>query len=160
MSSTSVEPAASPSDDIAHRDLMELSARFARAFLPFLDDAPDGGLTYPRLRVLEALHCQGPAKMSSLAEMLTLTPRNVTALADSLETEGLVRRVAHPTDRRVTLLELTADGMTVADESLTPRLQQISELFDELSPADQAALGATLQRLVDAMVSAGACDGV
>jgi DNA-binding MarR family transcriptional regulator len=159
MSVPAAEPAVDQSSEIAHRDLVELSMHFAQAYLRFVDAAPDGGLTFPRLRVLEALHCQGPAKMSSLAEMLTLTPRNVTALADSLETEGLVRRVAHPTDRRVTLLELTADGMTVADESLTPRLQQISELFDELSPADQAALGATLQRLVDAMVSAGACDG-
>ena len=34
----------------------------------------------------------------------------MTAVADSLEDEGLLRRVAHPSDRRATLLELTADG--------------------------------------------------
>jgi len=143
----------------AHRDLVDVSTRFSQAYLRFVDAAPEGGLTFPRLRVLEALHCQGPAKMSSLADLLALTPRNLTALADSLEGEGLLRRVAHPTDRRVTLLELTPDGMTVAEESLTPRLQEISGLFDQLDPTEQEALRALLQRLVDSMVSAGACDG-
>ena len=75
-----------------------------RLFLRWLDACPEGGFTYPRLRVLEALHCQGPAKMKSLADALGLSARNMTAVADSLESEGLLRRVAHPTDRRATLL--------------------------------------------------------
>ena len=152
-------PSTDQQNEIAHRDLVDVSTRFSQAYLRFVDAAPEGGLTFPRLRVLEALHCQGPAKMSSLADILGLTPRNLTALADSLEGEGLLRRVAHPTDRRVTLLELTPEGMTVAEESLTPRLQEISGLFDELDLTEQVALRALLQRLVDSMVSAGACDG-
>ena len=90
--------------DISHRELLDLSARFSRLFLKWLDACPEGGFTYPRLRVLEALHCQGPAKMKSLADALGLSARNMTAVADSLESEGLLRRVAHPTDRRATLL--------------------------------------------------------
>lgn len=137
--------------DIAHRELLELTARFARGFLKWVDASPTGGLTYPRLRVLEALQCQGPAKMKSLADALGLTARNMTAVADSLESEGLLRRVAHPSDRRATLLELTDDGVAAAGQSLGPRLAEISRLFDELSPAARNELRGTLATLVAAM---------
>lgn len=136
---------------IPHRELLELSARFSQAFQRWLDAGSSGGLTYPRLRVLEVLHCQGPSKMKTLADGLGLSARNLTAVADSLEGEGLVRRVAHPTDRRSTLLELTHDGQAAADESLAPRLIEISRLFDELSPTARNHLRSTLATLVAAM---------
>ena len=139
--------------DIPHRELLEMTSRFAHGFLRWVDARPTGGLTYPRLRVLEALHCQGPAKMKTLADTLGLTARNMTAVADSLESEGLLRRVDHPSDRRVTLLELTDAGLAAADESLVPRLAEISRLFDELSSTDRHQLHDTLAALVAAMDS-------
>jgi DNA-binding MarR family transcriptional regulator len=137
--------------DLSHRELLELSARFSRLFLRWLDASAAGGLTYPRLRVLEALHCQGSAKMKSLADTLGLSARNMTAVADSLELDGLLRRVAHPTDRRATLLELTPDGLAEADRSLVPRLAEISSLFDRLSASTRQDLVGTLATLVAAM---------
>jgi DNA-binding MarR family transcriptional regulator len=142
-----------PAEEIPNRELVELSARFAHAYLRWLDAAASAadGLTYPRLRLLEALHCQGPTKMSTLAVTLDLTARNMTSLADSLESEGMLRRVAHPTDRRATLLELTAVGLAAADASLTPRLVEMGRLFDELSPSARAQLNRSLGSLVAAM---------
>jgi DNA-binding MarR family transcriptional regulator len=139
--------------DISHRELLELSARFSHTFQKWVDARPAGGLSYQRLCVLEALHCQGPAKMKTLADALGLSARNMTAVADSLEDEGLLRRVAHPTDRRATLLELTDDGLAAADKSLGPRLAEISRLFDELSPTARNDLRRTLTTLVTAMES-------
>ncbi len=150
-------PSTESSDDalieVPHRELLELSARFSHSFLRWVDARPAGGLTFPRLRLLEALHCQGPAKMKTLADALGLSARNLTAVADSLEGDGLLRRVAHPSDRRATLLELTAEGQSAADESLVPRLVQISRVFDELSPAARDDLRRTLATLVAAMDS-------
>ena len=147
--------------DIPHRELVELSARFAHAFRRWLDaKGGDDGLTYPGLRVLESLHCEGPAKMKALADGLGLSARNMTTVADALETDGLVRRVAHPSDRRATLLELTPTGMAAADESLAPRLAEISRLFDELSPTARHNLRNALATLVAAMeTGCGAADG-
>jgi DNA-binding MarR family transcriptional regulator len=139
--------------DMPHRELVELSVRFSAAFQRWLDSRCAGGLTYPRLRVLEALHCQGPAKMKTLADGLGLSARNMTAVADSLEGEGLLRRVAHPSDRRAIVLELTENGFAAADESLGPRLAEISRLFDGLSPTDRDQLGSTLAALVATMDS-------
>jgi DNA-binding MarR family transcriptional regulator len=137
--------------DYPNRELVEQSATFAHAFLRWLDVTAGAGLTYPRLRVLEVLHCQGPVMMRSLADTLGLTARNMTGLADSLEAEGLVRRVAHPTDRRATLLELTPSGLAEAEESLAPRLAEVGRLFDALSPTARDRLASSLATLVDAM---------
>lgn len=134
-----------------NRALVELSARFSHEFLRWLDVASGSGLTYPRLRLLETLHCQGPVMMRTLADRLGLSARNITALADFLETEGLVRRTAHPTDRRATLLELTPAGLAAAEESLTPRLAEVGRLFDTLSPGSRTELLGALETLIDAM---------
>jgi len=144
---------ADPALDTPYRELLELSANFSHAFLRWLDGSNSGGLSFPRLRVLELLHCRGPAMMKTLADGLGLSARNLTAVADSLEGEGLLRRVAHPTDRRATVLELTAAGQRAADESLAPRLAEIGRLFDELSPTARAGLKHSLSTLVDAMES-------
>src|SRR4249920_862821 len=151
MDSESIAPDVVP--DVDDRELVELSVRFAHSFLRFLDGTGSDGLSYPRLCLLETLHCQGPAKMKTLADGLGLSARNLTAVADSLEGEGLLRRVAHPSDRRATLLELTDRGRLAADESLVPRLLEMGRLFDELSPTARAALRSTLTALVAAMES-------
>jgi DNA-binding MarR family transcriptional regulator len=137
--------------DIPHRELVETSARFAQAFIRWLDAGGPDGLRYPSLRVLESLHCDGASKMKTLADGLGLSARNLTTVADSLENDGLVRRVAHPTDRRATLLELTPAGQAAADESLAPRLVEIGRLFDELTPEARRDLRDALTTLVEAM---------
>ena len=161
MTADVVASIGTPSDeaviDIPHRELVELSARFSNAFRRWLDSGTSDGLTYSRLRVLEVLHCQGPAKMKTLADGLGLSARNLTTVADSLEADGLLSRVAHPTDRRATLLELTPTGMAEADEALGPRLAEISRLFDELSPTARTALAGALTTLVTAMESGASC---
>ncbi len=97
------------------------------------------GPSYPRLRLLYELHCEGAQKMADLADGLDVTPRNVTALVDGLEGEGLVRRRAHPTDRRVTMVELTEQGASAGELFQTYRAG-VSQLFAALSDADQATL--------------------
>lgn len=103
------------------------------------------------MRVLERLHCQGPAKMGDLADAVELSARNMTVLADGLETDGLIRRVPHPSDRRATLLELTGDGRTEADGALAPRLAKIATVFEALTDGERQQFVAMLRKLVDAM---------
>lgn len=133
------------------RTLIDVTARFAHGFLRHLDASPQGGFTYPRLRVLEFLQCQGPTTMRPLADRLGLSARNLTAVADALEVDGFVRRVAHPTDRRATILEITDAGRAAACAALEPRFAEISALFDALGTAEREQLRATLTTLVERM---------
>jgi DNA-binding MarR family transcriptional regulator len=63
------------------------------------------GIGRSDLRAVNLLE-NGPIAQGAIARELGLTPPTVTALIDRLETHALVRRTPHPTDRRVTLVEL------------------------------------------------------
>jgi DNA-binding MarR family transcriptional regulator len=93
--------------------------------------------------------------MGALGEALGLTPRNMTALVDSMEEEGLVARRAHPTDRRAVLVELTDAGLRTADELLEPRIKELAALFDGLAPADQERFLDALRTLLDGLRQRG-----
>jgi DNA-binding MarR family transcriptional regulator len=57
--------------------------------------------------------------MGKLSERLLVHPTSVTSTVDTLERLGLVRRVAHPTDRRATLARITPKGIRAIEASNT-----------------------------------------
>lgn len=148
-------PDLAPLDESQRRRvLVARSARFAVAFLRWMDSRACGALTYPRLRLLAALHSGGPAKMTDLAAQLGISPRNMTALVDALEQARLVARRPHPRDRRATLIELTPGGIGAAQTSLEPGLDAMAELFDHVSLQDQQHYLKVVGQLLDAMGAA------
>src|SRR6478736_6001156 len=112
-------------------------------------------MSYPHLRLLEQLHCVGPDRIGALSDELGLTPRNMTALVDALEQEGLVARRAHPSDRQAVLVELTEAGLKTADKLLEPRIKELTALFDTLEPADRERFLAAVRTLLDALRDRG-----
>lgn len=93
----------------AHQILL---ARTDEALRPF-------DLTFARYEalVLLAFSRQGALPLGKMGDRLMLHPTSVTNIVDRLESQGLVRRVAHPTDRRTTLAEITEDGRRVVDKA-------------------------------------------
>ena len=112
--------------------------------------AADAGASIPRLHLLYQVHCHGPQKMADLAEALAVTPRNVTALVDGLEADGLVRRIPHSTDRRVTLVELTCNSDRVAAQFGTYQAS-VAGLFAGMSDDERRTLLRLLGALHDRM---------
>ncbi len=133
------------------RLLMEDTAGFVREFHRWVDAQAQDGLTLPGLRLVERLHCQGPAMMRTLADELGLSPRNMTALVDGLEGDDLVVRRPHPSDRRAIMVELTAEGCEAADAVLSPRITAMGALFDVLSADEREQFSSLLTRLRAAM---------
>jgi DNA-binding MarR family transcriptional regulator len=133
---------------------LRLAERFhilGHAYKRWMQSLCDGdGVSPARLRLLGVLHCRGPQIMSDLGDELGVTARNVTTLVDGLEGEGLVRRVPHATDRRATVIELTAAGVATATALLQSFTEKTAALFRDLSAADQGEL----LRLVDALLAA------
>jgi DNA-binding MarR family transcriptional regulator len=113
--------------------------------------AAEAGASVPRLRLLYSVLCHGPQKMADLAEALTVTPRNVTALVDALEGEGLVRRV--------TLVELTCSPDRVAAQ-FEAYQGSMERLFDGLAVDDQRTLLRLLGTLHDRMHAEAGCSVV
>lgn len=134
--STSTDPTPDPVPK-----LMEIFPAFDRAFARWTQSQIESsGLSPARFRLLATLHCVGPQMMSGLGDLLDVTPRNITALVDGLEAEDFVRRTAHPSDRRATVIELTPTGRALTDTMLEPFQKKLAAVFQELTIPDQHEL--------------------
>ena len=134
------------------QELARLMAEFGKAYTRrIFSEVGRVGVTPPRARLLMALQCPAGAKMSEVAARLGVTPRNVTKLVDGLEAEGLLKREAHPHDRRATLLRLTDKGREVSRESMGADCATAARLYEHLSPAERDRLARLLRKLLDAL---------
>ena len=128
----------SPVGDAGSKRLVQALDRIVPAYERWVElPLRNTGLTYTRVRVLTCLGRHGSHIMSVLSEELGLSPRTITALVDALEEGGLVRRVPHPTDRRAIIVKLTPDGTEMYERMHGQVNEAISELFSDLSEADQ-----------------------
>jgi DNA-binding MarR family transcriptional regulator len=93
------------------------------------------GISFARARAVRRV-ARKPMPMGELAASLGIDPPNATVMVDGLESQGLVRRRPHPTDRRAKVVEATSKGRALArraDEILAtppPALGDLGE--DEL----------------------------
>jgi DNA-binding MarR family transcriptional regulator len=69
------------------------------------------GMTIGQWELLRRLRCcSGPADQRELCCAFGVTPPTLTALIDSAEERGWIRRIPHPDDRRRRRIELTDAG--------------------------------------------------
>lgn len=96
--------------------------------------------TLPRFDVLAGLyrHPDG-LKMSALSRLLIVSNGNVTGIIDRLVTEGLVRRVPVPGDRRASLVRLTTKGEATFLQQAEAHERWIEDLLDGI-PAGEALM--------------------
>jgi DNA-binding MarR family transcriptional regulator len=76
-------------------------------------------LTFARYEALMLLYFSrsGALPLGRMGARLQVHPTSVTNLIDGLERHGYAQRTPHPSDRRTTLAEITAQGRSVAEEA-------------------------------------------
>ena len=76
-------------------------------------------LTFARYEMLRLLSFTrgGALPMASASARLQVHPTSVTNTTDRLEAAGLIKRHAHPTDGRATLITITPEGKTLVDDA-------------------------------------------
>ena len=84
----------------------------------------------------------------ALVRQTMVTTGAMTNRIDRLEARGYVRRLAHPSDRRVVLVRLTPDGRAIVDEAAETHYQLERELLRALTPGQQAKLSGALRTLL------------
>lgn len=107
------------------------------------------GLTRARAAVVWRLFHQGPMTQRRLSAALRVTPRNVTGLLDALEEGGFVARSPHPTDRRATLVTITAKGRTAAHAMHEDHEEFAARLFAGLPAKDLRVFDAVLDHVLE-----------
>ncbi|ARH94055.1 MULTISPECIES: MarR family winged helix-turn-helix transcriptional regulator [Streptomyces] len=97
--------------------------------------------------VLSAVADLGPVSQAELGRTLGIDPKDMVALVNDLQRDGLVTRTPDPTDRRKNAIGISADGRR--------RLRRTQQLGDEanaeltaaLTPAEREQLIALLTRV-------------
>ena len=89
-------------------------------------------------------------RMQDLGQRVVLSRSRVSRLVDDLERQGLVERRPDPDDGRATLATMTTSGRQAFRSAAKVYLRGIEEHFTRhLSPAEQRAVVAGLQRVID-----------
>lgn len=109
----------------------------------FLEIARKLGLTPAQLGAVRLL--DEPRTMGEIASFLHCDPSNVTGIVDGLEDRGFAGRRLAEHDRRVKLIELTAEGRKLRSR-LQREIERPPEWLEGLSAKDQSALRDLLRR--------------
>ncbi|MXM64290.1 MarR family transcriptional regulator [Streptomyces sp. HUCO-GS316] len=142
-------------DGLLAEQLLRLTRRVHRIQKRHLEQC-GLGVTPAQARLLRTLaHYGSPPRMADLAERLEVVPRAVTTLVDGLETNGKVRRVPDPANRRVIRIELTDDGLGALRELRGARVSAAREILAPLTDEQREVLGGLLNTLVDGMPDQG-----
>ncbi len=111
-------------------------------------------ITLPQFDVLSELEHAGNAlTMSQLSQKLMVSNGNVTGVVDRLERDGLVRRRASSTDRRVQYIELTEQGVSLFRDIASEHERWIENLLGDLSANEIKALIAGLGKAKDSIAA-------
>ncbi|WP_104083442.1 MarR family winged helix-turn-helix transcriptional regulator [Cryobacterium sp. Y11] len=121
----------------------------ALAFLRALDRnrnrvATESGLTGSELRAVARVAEAGSITPKLLALSMEMTTGAVTAISNRLVALQLLTREAHPHDRRSLLLTLTPTAVQLTQRIYDDFEALMAHSMRDVSPADQARLGAML----------------
>lgn len=95
-------------------------------------------VTLPQYRALVVLAAHGPRRVGELAQALAIHPSTATRLCDRLVERKLVRRAVDRTNRRETVITLSATGRKLVDDVTVVRRREIAEIVDRI-PAELRA---------------------
>lgn len=116
------------------------ASRFAAALEPL-------GIKPGHFGLLRMIDAAGPDSQHALAETLGIPPSRMVALIDDLEDKGLVERRRTPEDRRVNLVDLTAEGRRKLAEAGEIGGAWEEELLAGLDRSEREQLLGMLQRI-------------
>jgi DNA-binding MarR family transcriptional regulator len=103
-----------------------------------VDDAT--GLSAARLSALSVLVFGGPTTLGALARAEQVSAPTMSKLVDALERERLVARGPDERDGRAVLVAATDEGERILGEGRRRRIDELTSLFDELSPSELETL--------------------
>ena len=103
-----------------------------------------GGLSLAEGSCLAIIDRHGPLSLSDVASRENLAAPTVTKIATRLEAQGLIERLADPTDRRVSLVSVSNRGAALLDQLRSGRTAYLHRKLRELSSDDLNRLLAAL----------------
>lgn len=114
----------------------------------FMQEAAAGGVTPVQFAVLQVLEQQPGVDQRTLAGLVSLDTSTIGGVVDRLEARDLLTRNLSPTDRRVRLLALTADGEALLAELMPAMLRAQGRMLEPLPAAERKAFLRMMQVVI------------
>lgn len=95
------------------------------------------GLVTSSYSILDYLNNVGMAKTQQLGKVSLLTSGSITHMVNQLVDKGYVRKIPCPTDKRVTWVEITAEGKKTFQAIQKQHLTYLTWLFEDLSDEEK-----------------------
>ena len=135
--------------------LWVVMARAYRAMAGYVEQSVAAlGLGLSEFMILEALLHKGSMTMSALCEAALLANASMTSAIDRLQNKNLVERIAtraseksETQDRRVRLVQLTAEGSAVIKPLFARHLRDLDEVMKDVPAATRAELRRALKTI-------------
>lgn len=115
------------------------------------------GLNLSQASLIGYVASNGPMTQTQLAAALVLGRAATGTMIDQLEARGLVQRVPDPSDRRVWIVENTADGAELAVDIVKVDEELRSHLRKGITQAERRQLADVLLRMAANAESALEC---
>ncbi|MFD1366015.1 MarR family winged helix-turn-helix transcriptional regulator [Actinoplanes sichuanensis] len=106
------------------------------------------GLAMWAYAVLLNLDSEPVRTQNALADAIGADKTRIIRILDDLAARGLIERRPDPTDRRVRLLSITAEGRRLRDATQTAIQAAENDLLDRLTPTERETFLTILQKLV------------
>ncbi len=101
---------------------------------------PGWSLSLSEIYALSILAERAPLSQQELGEALALEKSSVSRLVQQLEQRGWVTRERDARDSRLRLLRLSEQGAKITEQMQRHMFERHAELFQQLTPKEQAAL--------------------
>jgi DNA-binding MarR family transcriptional regulator len=88
-----------------------------------------------------------PQSVTEIAHRIGLTAGSMSVALDRLERRGLIRRHAHPTDRRNRVIRLTGAGKKLIEKAFQEHASVMEDIGKSLSTEERGVLIELLKRL-------------
>jgi DNA-binding MarR family transcriptional regulator len=121
--------------------------RLVRRFAAQVVQQRSDGIESAAYALLAHVVCDGPQRLTTLADAVHADPSTVSRQTTALVRHGLLERRADPLDGRASLLVATAEGIRVFDDNRRLRSQLLVKVLASWSPADLRSLTVLLDRL-------------
>jgi len=105
------------------------------------------GLTHTQFFLLIALYEENGILITALARKVALDKSTLTSLLDRLERDDLIRRVAHPSDRRVIQIYLTPKAEAMREELIRTYHEVNGFFLSRLTPEELRVFEEILEKL-------------
>lgn len=107
------------------------------------------GFTVSEWRVLATLAGAQPMSIGTLARLAVLKQPTVTRVLDRMQDRGHIRRTAHESDRRVTLISITPSGSRLVAKLIEEAKEHERRVLEPFGLERSAELKAILKQMID-----------